>query len=211
MCSKTQFCFLTAAKECLQIPISSLACLHVKTTLRDWCARSECIPQFFIVHLYRPLRIHNLLSISVDSDQPAHMRRLIWVYVGLRSFPFAVASTDRCIYCVWFVFSLLWHIRNKMKWASAWQDQQNGMCAQRRLRSAWASAQSDQSLSCPPKEIFGPKLYTERTAKTLIRLGGCPGWSESLLGAHAILQVLPCAGWSIFHFHVTQNDQLKST
>ena len=29
-----------------------------------------------------------------------------------------------------------------------------------------------------------------RTAKTLIRLGGCPGWAESLLGAHAILLVL---------------------
>ena len=31
-------------------------------------------------------------------------------------------------------------------WASAWQNQQTSMCAQRRLRSAWASAQSDQSL-----------------------------------------------------------------
>ena len=31
-------------------------------------------------------------------------------------------------------------------WATSWQNQQNGMCAQRRLRSAWASAQSDQSL-----------------------------------------------------------------
>ena len=30
-------------------------------------------------------------------------------------------------------------------WATSWQNQQNGMCAQRRLRSAWASAQSDQS------------------------------------------------------------------
>ena len=30
-------------------------------------------------------------------------------------------------------------------WASAWQNLQNGMCAQRRLRSVWASAQSDQS------------------------------------------------------------------
>ena len=29
-----------------------------------------------------------------------------------------------------------------------WQIHQNGMCAQRRLRSAWASAQSDQSLRC---------------------------------------------------------------
>ena len=33
-----------------------------------------------------------------------------------------------------------------------------------------------------------------RTAKTLIRLGGCPGWSESSLGAHAILLVLSCRG-----------------
>ena len=30
-------------------------------------------------------------------------------------------------------------------WAATWQNQQNDMCAQRRLRSAWASAQSDQS------------------------------------------------------------------
>ena len=32
----------------------------------------------------------------------------------------------------------------------------NGMCAQRRLRSAWSSAQSDQSLRCPHEEILGP-------------------------------------------------------
>ena len=30
------------------------------------------------------------------------------------------------------------------------------MCAQQRLRSAWASAQSDQSLRCPHEEILGP-------------------------------------------------------
>ena len=30
-------------------------------------------------------------------------------------------------------------------WATTWQNQQNGMCAQRTLRSAWASTQSDQS------------------------------------------------------------------
>ena len=33
-------------------------------------------------------------------------------------------------------------------WAASWQNQQNDLCAQRRLRSAWASAQSDQSLRC---------------------------------------------------------------
>ena len=41
------------------------------------------------------------------------------------------------------------------KWATSWQNQQSGMCAQRRLRSAWASAQSDQSLRCPHEESSG--------------------------------------------------------
>ena len=62
------------------------------------------------------------------------------------------------------------------------------VCAQRRLRSAWASAQSDQSLRCPQTlwETLSPSLPFERTVKTLIRLGGCPGWSESSLGAHSL-------------------------
>ena len=49
--------------------------------------------------------------------------------------------------------------------AASWQNQQNGMCAQRRLRSAWTSAQSDQSLRCPHEESLGPWLSTERTAR----------------------------------------------
>ena len=59
------------------------------------------------------------------------------------------------------------------------------LCVQRRLRSAWASAKSDQSLRCPYEGSLGPELPNERTAKTLIRLDGCPGWSESSLGAHS--------------------------
>ena len=41
-------------------------------------------------------------------------------------------------------------------WAAWWQNQQSGMCAQRRLRSAWVSAQSDHSLCCPHEESLGP-------------------------------------------------------
>ena len=70
-------------------------------------------------------------------------------------------------------------------WAPSWQNQQSGMCAQRTLRSAWASDQSDQNLRCLHEESFDPLLPTERTAKTLIKLGGCPGWSESSLGAQS--------------------------
>ena len=61
------------------------------------------------------------------------------------------------------------------------QNQQNGHCAQRRHRSTCASAQSDQSLRRPLEEILGPQLPTERTTKTLIRLGG----SEFSLGTEA--------------------------
>ena len=41
-------------------------------------------------------------------------------------------------------------------WAASWQNQQNGMCAQRRFRSAISSAQSDQSFRCSPEENLGP-------------------------------------------------------
>ena len=78
------------------------------------------------------------------------------------------------------------------RWAASWQNQQNGMCTQRRLRSAWASAQSDQGLRCSHEETLGFSLPIERIVKTLIRLGSCPGWSESSLGAHIILLVLLC-------------------
>ena len=40
------------------------------------------------------------------------------------------------------------------------------LCAQRRLRPAWASAQSDQSLRCPHEESLRPQLLIEHTAKT---------------------------------------------
>ena len=36
--------------------------------------------------------------------------------------------------------------------------------------------------------------YTISAKRRLIRLGGCTGWSESPLGAHAILFVMSCAG-----------------
>ena len=68
------------------------------------------------------------------------------------------------------------------------------VCAQRRLRSAWASAQSDQRLRCVLNAFF---MWT---AKTLIRLGGCPGWSEFSLGAHAILLILSWGSSYLFLF-----------
>ena len=76
-------------------------------------------------------------------------------------------------------------------WATAWRNHPNDLCAQQRLRSTWASTQSDQSQRCPPEAKLGSKLPIERTAKTLIRLGGCPGWSESSLGKKSFC----CLSW----------------
>ena len=59
------------------------------------------------------------------------------------------------------------------------------LCAQQRLRSALASAQSDQSFRCLHEDTLGPQLPIKRTAKTLNRLGGCwlkPNFMRSLHG-----------------------------
>ena len=48
------------------------------------------------------------------------------------------------------------HPNELHKWAGSWQNQQNGMCTQQRLRSAWATVQSDKNLRCPHEESFGP-------------------------------------------------------
>ena len=92
-------------------------------------------------------------------------------------------------------------------WAAAWQNQQNDLCIQRRLRSAWATTQSDQSLHCPHEESLGPYLPTEHTAKTLIKLGGCPGWSESSLGMQVILLGLSCCG---SYLHISKVRQQRN-
>ena len=52
------------------------------------------------------------------------------------------------------------------------------------------------SFHCLHEENLVPKLSTERTAKTLIRLGGCLGWSESSLCAHS------CCGFCHVMAHV---------
>ena len=85
-------------------------------------------------------------------------------------------------------------------WAASWQNQQNGMCAQRRLISAWTSAQSDQSFRCLHEEILGPNLHIERTSKTLIRLGGC---------AKIILLVLSWGGSYTLDVHLLSNKNAR--
>ena len=96
----------------------------------------------------------------------------------------------------------IWSYWYDFNWACTWQNQQNDMRAWWRPGSAWASAQSDQSLLSALRNLgsfashwrnLGPLLPTECTVKTH-QTGRLPGWSESSLGAHVILLVLSCAG-----------------
>ena len=80
-------------------------------------------------------------------------------------------------------------------WAPAWQKPTKW-----HVRSA--SAQFDQSLRLPPKTHW-VLSYTLSEQRSLIRLSGCPGWSESLPGAqvsqgttkHSKLYVCPAMTW----------------
>ena len=118
-------------------------------------------------HVYNDVAVLSLWQ----SDMPHHYTKLYVFYDSAFGY-FALLS---------FQFS---SIQDRTIWAATCQNQQNE-CAPSEDRSAWASAQSDQSLRCPHEESLGPYLHIERTVKTLIRLGGCPGWSEYSLGAHS--------------------------
>ena len=58
------------------------------------------------------------------------------------------------------------------------------MCAQRRLKSVCASAQTDLSLRCALEETLHPWLSKRCPMKILIRMHNCAGLPESLLDAH---------------------------
>ena len=51
-------------------------------------------------------------------------------------------------HCTQWVAEVPLYKRQYSIWATSWQNQQNELCAQWRLRSAWASARSDLSLRC---------------------------------------------------------------
>ena len=113
-----------------------------------------------------------------------HVVKNIFIFVFYSLFYFRYILQNKCLFFILFFIC-----------AAAQQNQPNDMCAQRRLRSAWASAQSDQSFRCPHEESLAT---LQRTAKTLIRLGGCPGWSKSSLGAQSFCWFCHAAAHFIF-------------
>ena len=69
------------------------------------------------------------------------------------------------------------------KFGHTWENVPSDMCAQRRLRSACAFAQSDQSLRCSHEETSLFWLSKMRRVTILIRQCECAGLCEFSLGA----------------------------
>ena len=125
-----------------------------------------------------------------DSDQTGWMTRLTWVLAG-RTCHFVGFVMRGLIY--------LWLLRR----VALVMDQHLGMSQYK-----WSALRQNSQNDCAPSEDSDPPghpsslirvfavrmkkvwvlsyLPIERTAKTLIRLGGCPCWSESSLGAHSL-------------------------
>ena len=70
-------------------------------------------------------------------------------------------------------------------WAATWQNQQSD-CVPSEDSDQPVHPPSLISLRCALNEYLRTQAFFMRTAKTLIRQGRCPGWSESSLGAHTI-------------------------
>ena len=71
----------------------------------------------------------------------------------------------------------------------------NWVSAQRRLRSAWASAQSDKNLRCPREESLGPELHTKRTAKTDDQTGRMPQFVGCVVSRLILVYILSKDRW----------------
>ena len=100
---------------------------------------------------------------SKASDQPAHMRSLIWGFACLLNI-------------IWLLSYWL-----NIIWAVTWDFEQCGMCDQQSLRSAWAYSQSDQSLCLSLEYSMTVKLLTRHHLEFQSLKGGCTGLSESTL------------------------------
>ena len=79
-----------------------------------------------------------------------------------------------------------------ISWADTHQNQQNDMCAQQRLRLAWASPSLIRVFTVC-SVVKGP-MFLHSDGEDSDQTGRMPGWSKSSLGTQVILLVLSCGG-----------------
>ena len=134
---------------------SPRSCLPI-TTHRQWLPYARHWPEI-LAHQPRPAESNGGLS----KHWPLLRPRLIFLHSlepQTSSTKASTSGTSKASSISLFIVSekrktlsnmlVLCGIRRFDIWAASWQNVQNGLCAQRRFRSAWASSQSDQSLCC---------------------------------------------------------------
>ena len=121
------------------------------------------------------------VSTSKERDQPRAIFKLVYLSYFLKLEARSLISRwHRPQICYWLLLFLLeiWGLRHKIKWASAWDFQQCGMCDQQNLRTPCAYAQSDQSLCQSLEYSMIIKLLNKHHLEFLVLKGGT---SESTL------------------------------
>ena len=137
------YCFSVTWKHLLSLQLCWLHAEHRtwtctdEVTLPPHCHPSESKLDF---HLYKHL---NLLSTHLAPLQPRRDKFCVlhraWDILDTSGETCKLSNTYTCIYsdsCL--IIAVADHISDI--WATSWQNQQNGMCAQRWLRSAWSES-----------------------------------------------------------------------
>ena len=112
-------------------------------------------------------------------------------------------------------FILRWQLSRLMTKPTLW------LCAQRRLRSAWAFAQSDQSLRCPHEKIARVLSNPLSTSEDSDQSGQMPSliWVFAGRTCHIVGFVVTrlmwlkpvLVAWGMLHFLVSLNNRLSQT
>ena len=123
---------------------------------------------------------------SEDSHQTGHMPRLIWVSAGCTCWS---CHTVALVKNKWFYHVVIIQMSRDMTKPTIW------LCAQQRLRSASASAQSDQILRCPLNGYLRTQSSFMQTAKT-DQTGRMPRLIWVFAG-HTLMLVLLCCGSNV--------------
>ena len=76
-------------------------------------------------------------------------------------------------------------------WATLWQKKQQQKKTKNKTTCAPAQEPSlyDMLVAKDPRFLQADSEHSDQTGRMLIRLGGCPGWSESLLCPQILLLV----------------------
>ena len=117
-------------------------------------------------------------------------------FLAIGTYIVTYVAGEKCC-CQWCRFSYLWcyclwcnlvtESKNSCQWYSlAFGAVTNGQVSKTGKRRFYFSPKIEMSRLVTNAVVRPAKAQIMRTAKTLIRLGGCPGWSESSLGAHSL-------------------------